>query len=135
MKYLTVPARIEALEDVQALLEAQLETWDCPPRLQMQLSLVAEEIFVSIVSYPYPDGAGDAVIGAQVSQQPPTLTLRFADRGKPFDPLARPEADITLSAEERPIGGLGIFLTLKIMDEAVYSYEDGQNILTVRKKL
>lgn len=135
MKYLTVPARTEALEAVQAFLEKQLEGWDCPPGFRMRLSLVAEEIFVNIAHYAYPDGAGDAVIGAQVSGQPPVLTLRFADHGIPFDPLAQPEADITLSAQERPIGGLGIFLTRKIMDEATYSYEDGQNILTLRKKL
>lgn len=135
MNYLTVPARTEALEDVQAFLEGQLESWDCSPKLQMQIALVAEEIFVNIAHYAYPDGAGDAVIGVQVSSQPPVLTLRFADRGIPFDPLAQPEADITLSAQERPIGGLGIFLTRKIMDEAVYTYADGQNILTLRKKL
>lgn len=135
MNYLTVPARTEALEDVQAFLEEQLESWDCSPSLQMQLALVTEEIFVNIAHYAYPDGSGDAVIGVQVSGQPPVLTLRFADRGIPFDPLAQPEADITLSAQERPIGGLGIFLTRKIMDEAVYTYADGQNILTLRKKL
>lgn len=135
MKYLTVPARTEALEAVQAFLEEQLEGWGCPPGFRMRFSLVAEEIFVNIAHYAYPDGAGDAVIGVQVSGQPPVLTLRFADRGIPFDPLAQPEADITLPAQERPIGGLGIFLTRKIMDEAAYSYEDGQNILTLRKKL
>ena len=135
MNYLTVPARTEALEDVQAFLEEQLENWDCSPSLQMQIALVAEEVFVNIAHYAYPVGAGDAVIGVQVSGQPPVLTLRFADRGIPFDPLAQPEADITLSAQERPIGGLGIFLTRKIMDEAVYTYADGQNILTLRKKL
>lgn len=135
MNDLTVPARTEALEDVQAFLEEQLERWDCSPSLQMQLSLVAEEIFVNIAHYAYPDGAGDAVIRVHFSGQPPVLTLRFADRGIPFDPLAQPEADITLSAQERSIGGLGIFLTRKIMDEAVYSYADGQNILTLRKQL
>lgn len=135
MNYLTVPARTEALEDVQAFLEEQLESWDCSPSLQMQIALVAEEIFVNIAHYAYPDGSGDAVIGVQVSGQPPVLTLRFSDRGIPFNPLAQPEADITLSAQERPIGGLGIFLTRKIMDEAVYTYADGQNILTLQKKL
>ena len=132
---LTVPALTEALGDVQAFLEQKLEQQDCSPGLQMQLSLVAEEIFVNIAHYAYPEGEGSAVVGVEISGQPPVLTLRFVDRGVPFDPLARPEADITLSAQERPIGGLGIFLTRKIMDEVVYSYEAGQNILTLRKKL
>ena len=68
--YLTVPARTEALEDVQVFLEGQLESWDCSPGLQMQLSLVAEEIFVNIAHYDYPNGTGDAVIGVQISAQP-----------------------------------------------------------------
>lgn len=135
MEYLTVPACTEALADVQGFLEERLESWGCAPGLQMQLSLVAEEIFVNIAHYAYLDGEGQATIGVQAGGEPPVLTLRFADRGIPFDPLAQPEADITLSAQERPIGGLGIFLTRKIMDEAVYAYEDGQNILTLRKKL
>lgn len=135
MNNLTVPARTEALKDVHAFLEAQLEGWDCPPRLRMQLDLVAEEVFVNIAHYAYPNGSGDAVIGVQIDGSPAVLTLRFADRGIPFNPLAQPEADITLSARERPIGGLGIFLTKKIMDEVVYSRIDAQNILTLRKKL
>lgn len=135
MKYLTVPARTESLEDVQAFLEEQLENWACSPKMQMQLALVVEEIFVNIAHYAYPNGEGDAVIGIQVKGEPPVLTLRFADRGIPFDPLSQPEADITLSAQDRPIGGLGIFLTKKIMDEADYAYADGQNILTLHKKL
>ena len=134
MNYLTVPARTEALEDVQAFLEEQLEGRNCAPRLRMQLSLVAEEVFVNIAHYAYPDGAGNAVIGVQIDDGA-VLTLRFSDWGIPFDPLAQPEADITLSAQERPIGGLGIFLTRKIMDEAAYTYADGQNILTLRKIL
>lgn len=135
MNELTVPASTEALEDVQAFLEGQVENVDCPPRLRMQLNLVAEEIFVNIAHYAYPNGKGDAVIGVQIDGQPPVLTLRFTDRGIPFDPLSHPEADITLSAKDRPIGGLGIFLTRKIMDEVSYEYADGQNRLTLRKKL
>ncbi|MGN0708268.1 MAG: ATP-binding protein [Faecalibacterium sp.] len=135
MDELMVPARTEALEDVQAFLEERLEHCACSPGLQTQLCLVAEEIFVNIAHHAYPDGEGSAAIGVQISGQPPVLTMRFADRGIPFDPLARPQADITLSAQERPIGGLGIFLARKIMDEAAYSYEEGQNILTLRKKL
>ena len=135
MDELTVPAHVASLEAVQAFLEERLERWDCPHKTSMQISLVAEEVFVNIAHYAYPGTEGNAVIGVQISGQPPVLTLRFADRGIPFDPLARPEADITLSAEERPIGGLGIFLTRKIMDEATYAYEEGQNILTLRKKL
>ena len=132
---LTIPACDESLEAVQAFLEERLERCDCPPRLRMQLSLVAEEIFVNIAHYAYPGGAGHAVVGVQIDRQPPVLTLRFADRGIPFNPLDKPEADITLSAQDRPIGGLGIFLTRKIMDDVAYTYEAGQNILTLRKKL
>lgn len=135
MNYLTVPARTEALGDVQSFLEQQLAGYDCPPKLQMQISLVAEEVFVNIASYAYPGGTGNAQVGVEIGTTPPALTLRFADRGIPFNPLAQPEADVTLPAQERPIGGLGIFLTRKIMDEAAYARTDGQNILTLQKKL
>ena len=135
MKELTVPACAKMLEDVQAFLDSQLEDQDCPPKIRMQLHLVAEEIFVNIAHYAYPDKTGDAVIGVQIDGCPPVLTLRFVDRGIPFDPLSQPEADLTLSAQERPIGGLGIFLTRKIMDEVSYEYANGENRLTLRKKL
>ena len=63
------------------------------------------------------------------------VTFRMADKGIPFDPLKKPDPDITLSAEEREIGGLGIFITKKTMDTVSYAYENGENVLTMTKKI
>ena len=135
MQYLPVPAQTEQLSAVQDFLEDLLIQNDCPPKTQLQVGLVAEEVFVNIAHYAYPDTPGDAMVGAQIDGDPPVLTLRFSDRGVPFDPLAHPETDTTLPADKRPMGGLGILLTRRLVDKAEYSYQNGQNILTLQKKL
>ena len=83
----------------------------------------------------YPDSEGDAVIETEVTTDPPAIAITFRDSGEPYDPLAKEDPDITLSAEKRRIGGLGIFLVKKLMDEVAYKYEDGQNVLTIIKLL
>ena len=72
-------------------------------------------------------------IGFNVADR--TFTFRMTDKGTPFDPLQKPDPDITLSAEEREIGGLGIFITKKTMDSVTYAYENGENVLTMIKKI
>ena len=94
-----------------------------------------EELFVNIAHYAYNPEIGEAIIGCNVDQAPPSITIQFRDRGVPFNPLARKDADITLSAEERDIGGLGIFMVKDYMDEVTYAYEDGQNVLTLGMKV
>ena len=94
-----------------------------------------EEIFINIASYAYRPGEGPVTIRVSVEEDPIRVTLTFIDNGKPFDPLAREEADVTLPAEKRRIGGLGIFLVKKTMDSVTYEYKDGQNILTVVKNV
>ena len=78
---------------------------------------------------------GNAIIRVEVSDEPVAVTMTFIDNGKPYDPLAKEDPDVTLSAEERAIGGLGIFMTKKAMDLITYEYKDGRNILTLRKNL
>lgn len=105
----------------------------CPPKERMHIELVTEEIFVNIASYAYPEGGGSVVIRRDGGEGAEGLTLTFMDSGVPYDPLQRPDPDLTLSAEDRPIGGLGVFLVKKIVDEAHYEYKEGKNILTIRK--
>ena len=100
----------------------------------MQIEVIVEEVFVNIAHYAYAPGTGPATVrfradGAGAAE------LTFIDRGAPYDPLARPDPDVTLSAEERPIGGLGIFMVKKSMDDMRYAYRDGRNILTIQKRL
>ncbi|MBP3509833.1 ATP-binding protein [Oscillibacter sp.] len=133
MKTLTVPAECDRLDTVQGFVDEELDQLPCTLETRLQIQIAVEELFVNIASYAYTPGTGEAVIGCQVEQEPPSITIQFRDRGKPFDPLAKEDADITLSAEERQIGGLGIYMVKNSMDDVHYVYENGQNILTIRK--
>lgn len=106
---------------------------DCSPRARMHLEVAFEEIFVNIAHYAYGDQVGDVEITFERSDD--ALTVTFSDSGTPYDPLKKPDPDTTLSAEKREIGGLGIFLVKKYMDEVSYEYRDGNNIFTMKKKL
>ena len=75
------------------------------------------------------------MLGIGFDEESRNITFRMSDKGTPFDPLKKPDPDITLSAEEREIGGLGIFITKKTMDTVSYAYENGENILTMIKKI
>lgn len=132
---LVVDATDENLTIVLAFLEENLEKVGCPLKAQMQLSVAAEEIYVNIAHYAYAPETGKATIRLNVSEDPISVTITFLDNGIPFDPLARPDPDVTLTAEERGIGGLGIYMAKNSVDEAHYEYRDGQNVLTLRKRV
>lgn len=128
---LEVDALNENLPVVQAFLEEKLE--DVSVKIMMQISLAVEEIFVNIALYAYVSGQGKATM--QIIRSDHDVTIVFKDRGIPYNPTLKEDPDLTQSAEQRDIGGLGIFLTKKNMDEVEYAYEDGQNVLTMKKKL
>lgn len=132
---LEVDAEKENLDKVLDFVKARLDVSGCPQRLRMQIDLAIEEIFVNIACYAYKANKGKAWIRAEVKGEPKTLYVTLRDRGVPYDPLKKEDPDITLSAEERGIGGLGIFLTKKMMDDVKYEYKNGQNILTLQKIL
>lgn len=135
MKTLTVPAERDQLDTVQGFVDEALDQLPFTFETRLQIQIAVEELFVNIASYAYAPGTGEAVIGCQVEQEPPSITIQFRDWGKPFDPLAKEDADITLSAEERQIGGLGIYMVKNSMNAVNYEYKDRQNILTIRKDL
>ena len=130
---LTVEATVENLPQVMAFLEQHLEEADCPLKAQMQITVAAEEIYVNIAHYAYAPGTGEATVRLEITDDPAAATITFIDRGIPFDPLAKPDPDVSLSAEERGIGGLGIYMVKKSMDDVRYAYRDGQNVLTLTK--
>ena len=132
-KTLSMPAVTDKLSEVTAFVDAFLEERGCPGKTQMLIDLSVEEIFVNIANYAYPDKEGDAEI--RLSEADGVVTLAFTDAGVPYDPLKKEDADVTLSAEDRPIGGLGILLVKKNMDEVGYSYENGRNVLTLKKRI
>ena len=127
------PAKTEALDDATAFLEAEMEKADCSPKMMMQMSVALEEIFVNIAHYAYGEGEGDMMLG--ISTDDGEVTVQFTDSGEKFDPLAKEDPDVTLSASERSIGGLGIYMVKKTMDDMYYVYQDGKNILTIVKKI
>lgn len=135
MNNLTIPAERDRLDQVQAFIDQNLAGVEYSPEAQIQLQIAVEELFVNIASYAYAPGHGDAVIGCRVEEDPPSITVQLRDWGKPFDPLAKKDADVTLSAEDRDIGGLGIYMVKNSMDAVDYKREDGQNVLTIRKNL
>ena len=131
----TFPAKTDALSDVLGFVDEMLQSYDCPMKIQMGICIAIEEVFVNVAHYAYGGGDGDVTLGIGFDEETRNITFAMADGGVPFDPLKKPDPDITLSAEEREIGGLGIFITKKTMDSVTYSYEDGKNILTMIKKI
>ena len=133
MKSITVEAKIENVDKVTEFVNEVLEEKECPLKVQMQLDVAIDEIFGNIAYYAY--GSGNATIQIEMEDNPPKITLTFIDQGIPYNPLESKDPDITLDIEDREIGGLGIFLVKKTMDELSYEYVDGQNILTMKKEL
>ena len=131
----TFPAKTESLNDVLGFVEETLEGFECPMKIQTAVCVAIEEVFVNVAHYAYPDSNGDMALHIGFDESSRTITFRMTDQGVPFDPLKKPDPDITLSAEDREIGGLGIFIAKKTMDSLHYAYENGENILTMIKKI
>ena len=135
MKELTLPATIENIETVIDFVNGQLEEIKCPLKAQMQIDIAIDELFGNIAHYAYNPETGPATVRVEVTEDPIAVVITFIDRGVPYDPLKKEDPDITLSAEERAIGGLGIFMVNKTMDEISYEYKDGKNILRIKKNM
>lgn len=135
MDSITVPASLDSLEEVNAFIEGKLEAFDCSLATQMQIEVSVEEIFVNIASYAFDQTEGSAEIRCDVLEDPVRIEIQILDNGKPFDPLARGAVDLSEEAIDARKGGLGIHLVKETMDEVSYSYENGKNILTIKKNL
>ena len=135
MKSLTVPAKTECIDEINDFVGQELEAYDCPMNIQLQIELAIEEIFVNIASDAYHPVDGEAEIRCEVLQDPLRVVIQFLDGGKPYDPLAKEDADTSVEALEEREGGLGILLVKKTMDDVKYVYENGKNILTIQKNL
>lgn len=135
MKELTIAATVENIGAVTDFVDAQLEALDCPMKALMQINIAIDELFGNIAHYAYNPDVGEATVRVEVEEEPLSVIITFIDGGVPYDPLQAAEPDTTLSAEERALGGLGIFMVRKSMDEITYRYENGRNILSIRKTL
>jgi anti-sigma regulatory factor (Ser/Thr protein kinase) len=135
MKELNITATIENIETVTAFVNEQLEAYDCPMKAQMQIDIAIDELFGNIAHYAYNPEVGNATVRVEVVEDPLAVIITFIDNGIPYDPLAKEDPNIKLSAEERQIGGLGIYMVKKTMDDITYEYKDGKNILSIKKHL
>ena len=133
MKELTIAATVENIEVVTDFVNQQLEELACPMKAQMQINIAIDELFSNIAHYSYNPEIGQATVRVEVMENPLAVSITFIDNGVPYDPLSKENPDLTLSAEERQIGGLGIYMVKKSMDEITYEYKDGQNILSIKK--
>ena len=138
---LTIEANTDNLDKVLSFVDQRLEELDCSIKVQMQIDLAIEEVYVNVAQYAYqhlpPEERRKGMVSICVEDldDPKRVEVTFADEGIPFDPLAKEDPDVTLNADSRPIGGLGIFMVKKSMDSVEYEYKDGKNILKFRKDL
>ena len=135
MTEITVEAKIENVRQVTDFLEAELEKLDCPMKAQMQLDVAVDELFSNISMYAYPGAVGLATVRLSFEEASRTVSVTLIDSGLPYNPLEKDDPDVTLSAQDRQVGGLGIFLVKKTMDAMFYERRENQNVVTIQKKL
>ena len=131
-------AKVENLSSVLEFVDTELEMNDCSMKTQMQIDVAVEELFVNVAHYAYTPEIGDVTLIMDVEDTgdgSKKAVITFKDSGMPFDPTAKEDPDVTLSAQERQIGGLGIYMVKKSMDEMKYIYDEGQNVLTITKTI
>ncbi len=131
MNEITINAAQDNLDQVLGFVEERMQKEDYPVKTILQTALAVEEVFVNIAKYAYTPRSGVATI--RVSALPDRFCIEFSDTGIPYNPLEKKDANITLTAEQRQIGGLGILMTKKLMDEVHYQFSEGKNILTLIK--
>lgn len=132
-KEITVDATLKNIPEVTEFVNEKLESLNCPLKAQMQIDIAIDELFGNISNYAYSPDVGPATVRVEVEEDPVAVIITFIDGGRQFDPLSRKDPDVTLPAAKRRIGGLGLFLVRKTMDEITYEYRDGKNILKIRK--
>ncbi|MBQ3105696.1 MAG: ATP-binding protein [Lachnospiraceae bacterium] len=134
-KSLTLPAVIENLDRVLSFAEDYLIRAGCPAKKLMQFQIAVEEVYVNIAHYAYEEAGGTATVELDTAREPARVSITFIDSGKPYNPLEKEDPDITLPVQERQIGGLGVYMVKKLMDEVTYEYRDGRNILVITKEI
>ncbi|MCR5137350.1 MAG: ATP-binding protein [Oscillospiraceae bacterium] len=135
MKKLTMKAERESIPAVIDFVNRELDELGCPEKTKTQIDIAIDELYGNIASYAYGEENGEVTVAVDHDSAAGAVSISFQDEGKPFNPLESGEPDVTLSARERKVGGLGIFLVRKSMDDVRYEYRDGKNILTIRKTL
>ena len=135
MSEIKLAATVENIPLATAFLDEELEKLDCPMKAQMQIAVAVDELMSNIARYAYTPKTGDVTVRLDFDPGTRMAEITFLDSGVPYDPLQKADPDVTLAADERAVGGLGIFLVKKTMDALRYRYADGMNQLTICKKI
>ena len=130
---LTVIATLENYEKVAEFVEGELEIRDVPMAAQAQIGIALDEMYTNVAKYAYGEDPGEVTVRLDFTEQITEVKMTIMDCGIPYDPLKRPDPDVTLEAEARQIGGLGIYMVKQLMEEVSYEYRGGMNILRMRK--
>ena len=133
MKEIHVDSKIENIPEVMDFVRAELETLGCSEQVKAQFKMAVDELFGNICLYAYGEGAGPVTVSVGLEGDPPAATVAFCDSGSPYNPLEADLPDIGLDIEDRPVGGLGIFLIREMMDSMSYEYKDGCNVLKLTR--
>ena len=134
-KELKLVANLNNIPRVMAFVDKELEALKCPLKIRMKIDLAIDELIANVANYAYASGKGEVTVRFAFDETDRMVSITFIDEGVPYDPLKKRDPDVTLSAAERQIGGLGIFLVKKTMDSMEYKRENGCNILTIYKKI
>ena len=135
MKEWTFEATVDRIPWLTDQINEALESLECSMKAQMQIDVAIDELLANIASYAYAPGTGDVTVRFDFDAGSRIATVTFIDAGVPYDPLGKPDPDVTLDAGEREVGGLGIFLVKKTMDDMTYARRDGRNVLTIHKRI
>ena len=129
---LSIEATIENLEKVEEFIDENLDKCNFSKKRMSQIKISVEEIYVNIAHYAYSPNTGMAKISVDINQDDKYMEIVFIDQGKPYNPLEKKDPDVKLKVSERQMGGLGIYMTKKLMDDISYEYSHGKNILTLK---
>ena len=135
MKELTIDAKVENVEVVIAFVIEELKLLNCSSKALKQIEIAIDELFSNIAYYAYENSKGKATVRVEISNDPLAVLITFIDNGIPYNPFKKKDPNISLAADERQAGGLGIYIVKKTMDEIVYKYEEGKNILSIKKHI
>ena len=133
MKEIHVDSKIENIPEVMDFVGAELEALGCSEQVKAQFKMAVDELFGNICLYAYGEGAGPVTVSVGLEGDPPAVAVAFCDSGSPYNPLEADLPDIGLDIEDRPVGGLGIFLIREMMDSMSYEYKDGCNVLKLTR--
>ena len=132
---LTLPATLKNIAAATKFMNDVLDSAGCSASVKKQLDVALDELMSNVARYAYAPGTGDITVSVEILEDPKRAVIALSDYGEPYNPLKNVDPDVTLPAEDREIGGLGVFIVKETMDDVTYEYREKQNIITIVKNL